>query len=391
MAKTRRRKKRTHVVETEDPGRKGQPKSFVLRRGRHAALLKDLEKDMRKVMAPNTASNLRESKRNVLKDFVHVAGPLGVTHFLMLSATQNASYLRIAKSPRGPTLTFRIHEYALMRDVMSSLQRPRCPQSVWTSHPLVVMNAFNQEGSKTNRSDHLKLVTVMLQNLFPAIDVAKTSLSSCQRVLLFEHNGEADRVSLRHYSIAIKAAGVAKNLKKLLNRKREMPDLGKMKDISEFMTKSGYGSESEGEDAEAGRVEVADTNSRGEVRGTKQSRVRLTEIGPRMELELIKIEEGLCDGKVLYHKFESRSQEQVAAKDSEMEQKRKLKEKRKREQAENVRKKELAKRIKEEAKKMKKEEKTRKKMTGSREIGAGKRQSPEQNFIMKKEKKSKLH
>jgi len=351
------------------------------------ALLKDLEKDMRKVMAPNTASNLRESKRNVLKDFVHVAGPLGVTYFLMLSATQNASYLRIAKSPRGPTLTFRIHEYALMRDVISSLQRPRCPQSVWTSHPLVVMNAFNAEGSKSNGFGHLKLVTVMLQNLFPAIDVAKTNLSSCQRVLLFEYNAELDRVSLRHYSIAIKAAGVAKNLKKLLDRKREMPDLGKMKDISEFMTKSGYGSESEGEDAEAGRVEVADTNSRGEVRGTKQSRVRLTEIGPRMELELIKIEEGLCDGKVLYHKFESRSREQVAAKDSEMEQKRKLKEKRKREQAENVRKKELAKKIKEEAKKLKKEETNRKKLTGSREGGAGKRQSPEPNFIKKKGKK----
>ena len=50
--------------------------------------------------APNTAAHLRESKRNVLKDFVHIAGPLGVTHFVILTATQNASYLRIAKSPR---------------------------------------------------------------------------------------------------------------------------------------------------------------------------------------------------------------------------------------------------------------------------------------------------
>ena len=63
-------------------------------------IMKDLEADLRKVMAPNTGASLRESKRNVLKDFVHIAGPLGVTHFLILTATQNASYLRIAKTPR---------------------------------------------------------------------------------------------------------------------------------------------------------------------------------------------------------------------------------------------------------------------------------------------------
>jgi ribosome biogenesis protein SSF1/2 len=91
------RKKRTHVPDAEDPAKKGQPKSFVFRRGRHGAILRDLEKDLRKLMAPNTASALKESKRNQIKDFLHVAGPLGVTHFLVLTATHNASYLRVAK------------------------------------------------------------------------------------------------------------------------------------------------------------------------------------------------------------------------------------------------------------------------------------------------------
>lgn len=27
------------------------------------------------------------------------------------------------------------------------------------------------------------------------------------------------------------------------------------------------------------------------------------QIGPRMELEVVKVEEGLCDGKVLFHSF----------------------------------------------------------------------------------------
>lgn len=29
-----------------------------------------------------------------------IAGPLGVSHFLILTATENAAYLRLAKTPR---------------------------------------------------------------------------------------------------------------------------------------------------------------------------------------------------------------------------------------------------------------------------------------------------
>jgi ribosome biogenesis protein SSF1/2 len=147
---------------------------------------------------------------------------------------------------------------------------------------------------------------------------------------------------------------VAKNLKKLLDRRGDAASLreslGKMADISELMTKSGYGSESEGEDAEASRVEL-------EHRATRQSRIKLTEIGPRMELEVIKIEEGLCEGKVLYHRYEERSAEEVRQKDDEMEAARKLKAERRRVQEENVRKKQALKKAKEDAKQEKKERK----------------------------------
>ena len=64
------------------------------------ALLGDLEQDIRRMMLPNTAVNLRESKRNMMKDFVSVAGPLGVTHFIILTGTENSSYMRVAKTPR---------------------------------------------------------------------------------------------------------------------------------------------------------------------------------------------------------------------------------------------------------------------------------------------------
>jgi ribosome biogenesis protein SSF1/2 len=43
---------------------------------------------------------MQESHRNHLRDFVDIAGPLGVSHFLILTATEKAAYLRLAKTPR---------------------------------------------------------------------------------------------------------------------------------------------------------------------------------------------------------------------------------------------------------------------------------------------------
>jgi hypothetical protein len=47
----------------------------------------------------------QESRKNQLKDFVDIAGPLGVSHFMILTATENAAYLRLAKTPRVGLLT----------------------------------------------------------------------------------------------------------------------------------------------------------------------------------------------------------------------------------------------------------------------------------------------
>ncbi len=40
--------------------------------------------------------------------------------------------------------------------------------------------------------------------------------------------------------------------------------------------------------------------------------LRLTEIGPRMKLQLVKIEDGVGEGDVLYHQFIQKSEEEVA-------------------------------------------------------------------------------
>ena len=67
-----------------------------------------------------------------------------------------------------------------------------------------------------------------------------------------------------------------------------------------------------------------------------QNAIRLTEIGPRMTLELVKIEEGLCDGEVLYHTYISKTSEEINELRQRTAEKKRLKEQRKREQEANV-------------------------------------------------------
>lgn len=82
---------------------------------------------------------MQEKKRNNLKDFLNVAGPMGVTHFLILSKTATAPFLRVGRTPQGPTLTFKINEYSLAVDIAQSQLRPRCPQDLFKNPPLVIL------------------------------------------------------------------------------------------------------------------------------------------------------------------------------------------------------------------------------------------------------------
>ena len=75
---------------------------------------------------------------------------------------------------------------------------------------------------------------------------------------------------------------------------------------------TGVPSDSEAEDDQDNRIDVPQEyvtkNKRKRKRmasstETMQSAVRLIEIGPRMQLQLIKIEDDLCSGKVIYHEY----------------------------------------------------------------------------------------
>ncbi|PSR89512.1 Peter Pan-like protein [Actinidia chinensis var. chinensis] len=270
------------------------PKSFVFSRGKLPGALRQLQMDLRKLMLPHTALKLKEKKRNNLKDFLNVAGPMGVTHFLMLSKTETAPYLRVARTPQGPTLTFKIHEYSLAVDVARSQVRPRCPQDLFKNAPLIVLSGFG------TGEQHLKLTTIMFQNIFPAIDINTVKLSSCQRIVLLNYNKETKLIDFRHYSIRLQPVGVSRRIRKFVQN-HQVPDLRSLQDVSDFVTRAGYGSESEVDD-EAATVNLP--NDLGRVnRASTKSAVKLQEIGPRMTLQLVKVEEGLCSGAVIFSEY----------------------------------------------------------------------------------------
>ena len=148
---------------------KRAPHSIVIFRGHVGKYIEELMRDFRRVMEPNTASNLKVSEKNTIKDFVSIAGPLHVTHLLMFSRSELSPYLRLCRLPHGPTLTFKIMEYSLSKDVVSIQKRQHTHDTQYQTHPLVVLNNFGGEELK------LQLMTSMFQNMFPSINVATVS------------------------------------------------------------------------------------------------------------------------------------------------------------------------------------------------------------------------
>ena len=118
---------------------------YLLGRGQLNIYLQQLITDLKFVYEPNTASNLKTTKKNSLRDFLHVAGPLGVSHCIVVNFSGNSPTIRFARFPHGPTVTFKVLEYSLMRDVVSAQKRPKIIQDLHLHSPLLVLSQFSTE------------------------------------------------------------------------------------------------------------------------------------------------------------------------------------------------------------------------------------------------------
>ena len=241
-------------------------------------------------------------------------------------------------------------------------------------------------------------------------------LASARRIVLISYNPETRTLDFRHYLIIVRPVGVTRAVRKLVDgtaarrRAREtsifsaatseatgatngsvsfsalkakgLPDLRSAKDISDYILKHGdmgflstasdveseaSGAESEGEaegestrqvDLPSTYVGRANRNIVAIAQGSERRAVRLTELGPRMELGLVKVEDGIGDGKgeVLFHEFIHKTAKEAAEITRKSKQREKLAASRRKEQEANVKRKRDEKEQKAAAKKQRREE-----------------------------------
>ncbi|KAM7361833.1 brix domain-containing protein peter pan [Cochliomyia hominivorax] len=327
-AKKKHPKKRTAAFKESEPSELVEaPHSFIIHRGLSCPYITDLTLDFRKIMEPFTASELKEKKMNRIKDFVAVSSFFHVSHMGIFNKAATQLSFKILRLPRGPTLTFKVHQFTLARDIISANKKQYVDEDIFKHSPLVVMNNFTGDGK------HLKLMAHTFQNMFPAINLAEVNIATIRRCVLFSYNPQTSLVEMRHYSIQVVPVGLTKGVKKLVLGK--IPNLSKCEDISDFIMQDGNASESEAEDDENSQVVLPQTLKRKGNLENNKSAVQLYEIGPRMTMQLMKIEEGLLTGEVLYHDHIVKTEEEKEALRKMIEKKQKLKEQRKKQQAEN--------------------------------------------------------
>ncbi|XP_053667768.1 protein Peter pan [Anopheles marshallii] len=326
----RNRPKVEAPVEDEPAAIKNAPHTFVIRRGERCASIARLSRDFRRMMEPFTAANLRERRINKVKDFVHLSGFFHVSHMCVFSLSSQTLSLKIIRMPKGPTLTFKLHQYTLAKDVISNTRKQFVDEECFKTPPLVILNSFSGEGK------HLKLMASTFQNMFPPINLSKIKLSTLKRCVLLSYNPVSKLIDLRHYSITVVPVNLNRGVKKLVTR--NIPNLGRFEDIADFVEKGHLLSESELDDEEA-HVVLAQNLKCGNL-AENQSSLRLHEIGPRITMRLMKIEDDLMTGEVLYHDYIEKDAIEVETIRKKRAQQRRLKEQRKHKQEENLKKKE---------------------------------------------------
>jgi len=192
------------------------------------------------------------------------------------------------------------------------------------SPPLLIMNGF---GGRED-TDPYKICSLMIQSMFPPIKVQAMNLTTCKRVVLFnltKNEMDEDVIEFRHYGISARQRAVNKSIKKLINNKK-VPDMSKFNDLADFILhnrSSGFSSESEVDDLPEAKITLPSDYQ--DKAGGSQVAIKLHELGPRLTLKLVKIEEGLCRGNVNFHAYINKTKAEIKQQADSLKNKRELK------------------------------------------------------------------
>lgn len=320
-------------------------------------------------MYPYCAINLKESNKNTLRDFLSIVDIYNLSHMFAITNTNNSSYLRIGRFPSGPTITFKIEKYCLSSDVakLNSNQADNKPLSKSFHHiPLIILNGFNKN-IPSEFQESVKLCSVMFQSIFPPLNISELDVKLAKRAVLVNLSFESQKghpvIEIRHYDVTIEKLSSKKTISNILNMKKT--DFSGYENIADYILKqTGYTDASDNEDegnevklllnednqqnksksSEKQQGKSAFNNEKlnpgEEKQNEKVNKIKLTEIGPRMELSLHKIEEKLFKGNVTYHRIIKKSKKEIFENARILKEKKTEKKKRREEQERNVIKKE---------------------------------------------------
>ena len=290
-------------------------RNAVLHFGASSSLLEQLIVDWRKALFPVTPYSFtaayKKQDKIKLSELKTGLGEGHVSHVHLFHLNQSGMTLRIARMPCGPTLLFRVESFERMRDVMGAQTRSYgADQRLYRHPPLVILNKFPYEhrSAAPPAEKAAFLAGEMFRSLFPANVVEGASKDrKMKRVLLFSRvqtdSGEV-LIDTRHYAIIGKSATKKQRAMDLL-QKGKVPRLlmhklqqsgGSYDDFIKGIDDRDCGFTTD-TDGEGEVIQLPEDTSFGGYRN--ECRIKLVEIGPRLSLRLLSIEEGVCSGKVI--------------------------------------------------------------------------------------------
>ena len=291
---------------------------------------------MRLVMYPYTLINLKESKKNNIKDFLSLVDIYGLSHMMMFTNTEKNSYLHLAKMPKGPTVTFAIKKYSLASDIFNNVEKDKIPLiKNYGNIPLLIMSGFNNNNIPEEYVDPIKIISMLFQSFFPPVNLGEVQIKKFKRVVLInlklDSENEKPEIEFRHYDIELQKYSVKKTISNLINNLGKTKDLSNFNNISDYILKhSGYSSCSDNE--EEAKCEIIDEKNN----KNEKTTIKLKEIGPRMNLSIFKIQEGFFKGNVVYHSLIKKTRKEIYEILQEKKKKEKDKKERQKIQDENV-------------------------------------------------------
>ncbi|KAF2350317.1 Brix domain [Trinorchestia longiramus] len=339
----RRNKKKSHgkrtptAVKSPKSDVKG-PRLLVIKRGSVGTGVQRLLDDLQTTLAPSVVRSIRVLRSSRVRDLIKASGPLHISHSIIFTRTSEGAYMKLCTMPSGPTITFSISEYSLMKDVRASQKRPTAlPPVPRLTPPCLMMNNLQPNAGPK----HLQLVASSMLQIFPKILPDQSSCSNMKRCCMLYYDPATDLLDFRHYAIHLTSSTASKLISVLVN-KNKIPDLHKFESIEDALDKDGLASDSECEEDSKVDLKHQLGNKQLKRPRSQQSSVKLKDAGPRMTLKVQKIETGLLGGDVLYHSKVTVAPEEMQLRAERRAKKMREKAERAKQQAENVERKKAA-------------------------------------------------